>query len=118
MKWPFAEHCCHIVSINLVLEHIRDLNYVFKEAYRILRNEGILAICELHPERQKKGIKARFEDPEEKKLIEIDSYYHSSADYSKAGKNAGFKKINFENWYDVQNKIEKPRLISVLLIKD
>jgi len=116
-KWPFSANCCDIVLINLVLEHIKRLNMVFSEAYRVLRNEGFLYICELHPDKQKKGSKATFIDPESKKVIKIKSFYHSKNEYLEEGIKVGFKDISLKEWYDDIDKTT-PRLLSILLNKN
>lgn len=116
-KWKLPDEYCDVVTINLVLEHIRDIDFVFSEAYRILRKNGKLLVCELHPEKQKKGTKARFTETKSKAIVEIDSYYHSKSDYTKAGKNAGFKKIELKDWFDEKDTNQVPRLLSASLKK-
>ena len=88
-KWPYIDNFCDIVTINLVLEHIQDITTVFKEAYRVLKPSGNLYICELHP----------------KKV------------YFQAGKNAGFRHVNFVDWFDEIDNNETPRLLSMQLAK-
>lgn len=116
-RWKFPDECCEVVTINLVLEHVENIAYVFKEAYRVLRNGGILLVCELHPDKQKKGTKARFDDTDGNTMVEIDSYYHSKTDYAKAGRDAGFKKITLKDWFDEKDTNQVPRLLSVSLKK-
>lgn len=116
-RWSFPNECCDVVTINLVLEHIENINFVFKEAYRVLRKNGKLFVCELHPDKQKKGTKARFTDSKKNTLVEIDSYYHSKTDYIKAGIIAGFKNITLKDWFDEKESNQVPRLLSMLLKK-
>jgi malonyl-CoA O-methyltransferase len=116
-RWIFPNDCCDVVTINLVLEHIEDIDFVFKEAYRVLRKNGKLFVCELHPDKQKKGTKARFTENKSNTIIEIDSYYHSKEDYSRAGKIAGFQNITLKDWFDEKESNQVPRLLSVLLKK-
>ncbi|MDI6803404.1 MAG: class I SAM-dependent methyltransferase [Bacteroidota bacterium] len=116
-KWFFPNDCCDVVTINLVLEHIEKINFVFKEAYRVLRKNEKLFVCELHPDKQKKGTKARFTELDGNTLVEIDSYYHSKTDYIKAGVIAGFKKIILKDWFDEKESNQVPRLLSMLLKK-
>lgn len=116
-RWIFPNDCCDVVTINLVLEHIEDIDFVFKEAYRVLRKNGKLFVCELHPDKQKKGTKARFTEIKGNPIIEIDSFYHSKVDYSNAGKIAGFKNITLKDWFDEEESNQVPRLLSMLLKK-
>lgn len=114
--WLFENNSCDLVSINLILEHIENINFVFNEAYRILRNNGLLLVCELHPLKQKEGSVARFVDKKTEKEIRLVSCYHSKNDFSNAGELAGFSKIEMKDWYDDTNK-DIPRLLSILLTK-
>ncbi|MCH7826606.1 MAG: methyltransferase domain-containing protein [Bacteroidetes bacterium] len=114
--WTFDDQSCDLVSINLILEHIENIDFVFKEAFRILRSNSKLFICELHPSKQAKGSVARFTDVSTNKEIKLLSYFHSKKDFNNAGKSSGFKSINFKDWYDDINK-DIPRLLSILLTK-
>ena len=114
--WPFPDESCDIVSINLVLEHIKNIHIVIEHAYRVLRKDGRLFICELHPEKQKNGSKAKFHDHASNSQIEIVSHYHSKKEYTDAAIKAGFQNIELNDWYDEINK-DIPRLLSVLLQK-
>jgi len=114
--WPFEDVTCDLISINLILEHIENINFIFTEAYRILRNNGQVLVCELHPLKQKEGSVARFVDKNTDEEIRLVSYYHSELDFSKAAELAGFNKIIMKDWYDDTNK-NIPRLLSILLTK-
>jgi len=102
-SWPFDNESCDLVSTNLVLEHIENINFVFAEAFRILRENGPLFICELHPLKQKEGTVARFKDKNTEKEIRLVSYYHSKDDFSRAGENASFRMIEDNDWFDDTN---------------
>jgi len=114
--WPFEKESCDLVSVNLILEHIKNINFVFAEAFRILRVSGQLFVCELHPLKQKEGTVARFNDKNSKKEIRLVSYYHTKENFSKAGELTGFKKTKMDDQYDDTNK-NIPRLLSILLTK-
>ena len=51
-KWKFEKSSFDFISMNLVLEHIEDLSHIFREAFRVLDQNGKLYISELHPYRQ------------------------------------------------------------------
>lgn len=117
--WPFADACCDVVSINLVLEHLESLDFVFSEAYRVLRRKGNLCICELHPEKHRNGSQARFVDPASKQVVKIQSYYHSKEEYREAGEKVGFDNIIFTDWFDRHDSNQSiPRLLSIVLRKE
>ena len=50
--WPMPSNSVDLVFGNLVLDHIENLDFFFREAARILRPGGNLFICELHPFKQ------------------------------------------------------------------
>lgn len=87
--WPVEDGDADLVIGNLVLEHVEALAPVFTEAARVLRPGGLLFISELHPERQKRGSQARFEEDGEARFVE--AYTHTLSDYVMAGEGAGLE---------------------------
>ena len=65
--WTFAIKKFDIVSFSLVLEHIKNLDTVFKQAANSVLPGGYLYIGELHPFKQYTGTKARFDTEEGQK---------------------------------------------------
>jgi malonyl-CoA O-methyltransferase len=59
--WPCEDQSADLIVCNLVLEHIRDLSFIFSEASRVLVDAGRFFICELHPFRQYQGSQAKFQ---------------------------------------------------------
>ena len=114
--WPFGNNSCDLVSINLILEHIENIDFIFEESYRILRDNRKLFVSELHPLKQKEGSVARFVDIKTEKEIRLVSYYHSKDNFTEAGELAGFSQIEMKDWYDDTNN-DIPRLLSILLTK-
>jgi ubiquinone/menaquinone biosynthesis C-methylase UbiE len=109
-NWDFAAEKYDLITFNLVLEHIAELEPIFKQASAVLDNNGYLFICELHPYKQYSGSKARFE--KENETIVVECYNHHLSDYLKA-KDHGFELVNIKEWFDEDRK-EIPRLISFL----
>lgn len=110
--WDFENQSFDLIVCNLVLEHIRDLSFVFSEAARTLRPTGHFFVNELHPFRQYDGKRARFYRNEQK--IEVDAFIHNISDFSNAASDNGLflVKLN-EYWHEAdQNKL--PRIISLL----
>lgn len=114
--WSIEDESCDLVSINLILEHIENINFVLQQAFRILRKKGRLFICELHPSKQEKGSVARFTDDKSNKEIKLVSFFHSKKDFENACKSAGFINIIMKDWFDETNE-DIPRLLSILAVK-
>jgi ubiquinone/menaquinone biosynthesis C-methylase UbiE len=108
--WNFANEKYDLVSFNLVLEHIEYLPPIFEKAARVLKTNGYLFICELHPFKQYAGSKARFEKDNETVIVEC--YNHHITDYLKA-RDHGFEIVAIKEWFDEERK-DIPRLISFL----
>ena len=60
-KWTFLNRKYDLVSFSLVLEHIENLDNIFREAAKAVDSGGNIYIGELHPFKQYSGSKARFE---------------------------------------------------------
>src|SRR3954470_9041160 len=58
--WTFGSDLYDLVSFSLVLEHIENLDHVFREAAAALVEGGHMYIGQLHPFKQYAGSKARF----------------------------------------------------------
>ncbi len=113
--WPFERKAFHLVTFNLVLEHIQNLQPVMKEAARVLKSGGCLFICELHPYKQYGGSKARFETAAGTQVLEC--YVHHASDYFSAAVQAGFSVVRLDEWFDDAAR-DKPRLLSFLFQKN
>ncbi|MBL0191195.1 MAG: class I SAM-dependent methyltransferase [Saprospiraceae bacterium] len=59
--WPVLDASADLIVFSLVLEHIEDLQEIFKKSNAALTKKGKLYIGELHPFKQYLGTKARFE---------------------------------------------------------
>lgn len=110
VPWNLEANMADLINCNLVLEHLVDLNPVFSEAHRVLKNNGYFFISEIHPMKRFMGSQAKFEDT----LVE--SYLHHLSDYLAAAEKFGFKLIKIEEWFD-EEKENPPRLLSILLQK-
>ncbi len=111
--WPFSGQAFDLVTCDLLLEHVENLAVVFKEAWRTLRKDGMLFICELHPERQALGIKARFQKGEER--IEIPAYVHQVQDFTREAEKQSFALKDFKEWREAGDDL--PRLAAFLFLK-
>jgi len=77
--WNLNDHDFDLVTCSLTLEHIQNMDYIFSQAFKKLRPGGIFFVCELHPEKQYAGSKARFKTEEGTNVLEV--YTHHISDY-------------------------------------
>lgn len=113
--WPFENHVYDLVSCNLILEHVQNLNPVFKEAARTLKPSGYFFVSELHPFKQYQGSKAKFEMDNE--MVSPDCFTHHVSDFFNAAQSAGLLCVELKEWFDDNNRDSFPRLISFLFKK-
>ena len=113
--WQFESDSFNLVTCNLILEHIKNLDFVFSEAARVLKDDGYFFISELHPAKQYLGSKARFEKDNES--ISPDCFTHHTSEYFSSAINNGFNCIALMEGFDDNNPELVPRLISFLLKK-
>jgi malonyl-CoA O-methyltransferase len=114
-SWPVAAACADLVTFNLVLEHIPDLQAVFREAYRVLGWGGQLFLCELHPFKQYQGKQARFEQHGIE--VTVTAYLHHLSDYLQAAKSAGLSLARLDEWWVDADHSVPPRLVSMVFNK-
>jgi malonyl-CoA O-methyltransferase len=115
-RWPSNDEGADLVSCNLVLEHLRDLGPVFREASRVLRPNGVLFVCELHPARQYGGSQARIDDPSGSST-QIEAFVHHLSDFASAARSAGLRIERLDEWWHEEDAGKTPRLISFVFEK-
>ena len=112
-QWNVKNNSFDLATINLVLEHIKELDHIFNSLFSKLKKGGKCFICEIHPKRQLKGSKARFKVNQLETTL--DTFLHSEKDYIQGAEMAGLRFLDKDNWYDNEN--DNPRLISFLFEK-
>jgi ubiquinone/menaquinone biosynthesis C-methylase UbiE len=111
--WPMADGSADSVVAMLVLEHIERLDSIFREARRVLRPDGDLFLCELHPVRQMRGTQARFTHPRTGECERVAAFLHDVSEYVNAGVEAGFSLVHLGEWRDPgAERSDPPRLLS------
>jgi len=112
-KWNFAENNFDLVTFSLILEHIENLDFVFSEANKTLKTNGLIYIGELHPFKQYEGSKAKFEI--NNKTIELECFTRNISDFFKVAQNNNFECLEIDEWFDSEKKT--PRILTLLLKK-
>ena len=113
--WPFADRCADLIVCNLVLEHVKDVSFIFSQASRLLVEGGRFFICELHPFRQYQGKKARFQS--ERGTTEIQAFVHHLSEFIDAAMQNGFALASFKEWWHEKDQNKLPRLVSFIFRK-
>ncbi len=113
--WEFADQLYGLITFSLVLEHIEDLDFIFKEAARVLQPGGHLYIGELHPFKQYLGTKARFDTAEGQQIVEC--FNHQVSDFTQLPKKHGLTLVDVNEYFDADNKNELPRILTILFKK-
>jgi ubiquinone/menaquinone biosynthesis C-methylase UbiE len=113
--WNFTERTFDLIGFSLVLEHIENLDHIFKEVYKKLNDEGFVYIGELHPFKQYTGTKARFETKEGLQIVQC--YNHHISDFIQSAKKYGLKLIGLDEYFDNEDKTSIPRILILLFQK-
>jgi len=114
-RWNGDNGAYDLIVCNLVLEHIQNLEHIFTEAARTLQPGGRFFINELHPFKQYKGTKARYERNTE--TIEVDVFIHHISDFTNAASASGLKLVKLNEYWHAEDQNKPPRLISFLFEK-
>jgi ubiquinone/menaquinone biosynthesis C-methylase UbiE len=113
--WDFTQKTFDLVSFSLVLEHIENLDHIFKEVYKKLNDQGYVYIGELHPFKQYTGSKARFQTEEGLQIIQC--YNHHISDFIQSAKKYGLKLVELDEYFDNGDETSIPRILTLLLQK-
>ena len=96
LPWSFPR--VDLITCSLVLEHIKDLSFIFQEAAKTLNPGGKFYICELHPYRQLTGSRARFE--KDGALFQLEYFVHHISEFFHAANAAGLSLQRLDEWFD------------------
>jgi SAM-dependent methyltransferase len=86
---PFADRSFDRVLCGLVLDHIADLEGLFREMGRVCRPTGWVVASVMHPAMMLRGVQARFTDPQTGRETRPASCPHQLSDYVMAAVRAG-----------------------------
>jgi ubiquinone/menaquinone biosynthesis C-methylase UbiE len=110
--WNFTEKKFDLLGFSLVLEHIQNLDHIFKEAFERLEDRGYLYIGELHPFKQYTGSKARFETGGGVHIVQC--YNHHISEFIQSAEKNGLKLLQLREWFDNDDKSSLPRILTLL----
>ena len=114
-EWSFLKCKYDLIVFSLVLEHIVDLDHIFKEAFNALNDGGIIYIGELHPFKQYSGSKARFETLEGTETLTC--YTHHITEFIDAAQTNKLQLKKLEEHFDEADKSGLPRILTLLFEK-
>jgi ubiquinone/menaquinone biosynthesis C-methylase UbiE len=113
--WACEDQSIDLVTCNLVLEHVRDLSFIFREASRVLVESGQFFISELHPFRQYQGTQANFLRNQQR--TEIQAFVHHISDFLAAAAANDLKFVQMKEWWHEEDQNKPPRLVSFVFDK-
>jgi ubiquinone/menaquinone biosynthesis C-methylase UbiE len=115
-EWLFTKNLkFDLVTCSLVLEHIEDLDLIFKKLSSTVQSNGVVYIGELHPFKQYSGSKAKFETSEG--IQEVTSFKHHISDFFKTALKYNFDLINVEEYFDDNDRTNIPRILTLVFKK-
>jgi ubiquinone/menaquinone biosynthesis C-methylase UbiE len=114
-EWTFTEGTYDLVTFSLVLEHIEDLDAVFREVSKVLSPGGHVYIGELHPFKQYTGSKARFDTAHGQQIVTC--FNHHISDFIKAAKANGLIPEEIQEFFDDDIVNAIPRILVLVLKK-
>jgi len=115
LDWGFAREPYELVSFSLVLEHIEDLDPIFRATAKALVPGGHVYIGELHPFKQYSGSKARFDTEEGQQIVTC--FNHHISDFLEPAKRYGLEIESLHEYFDEGNRAAIPRILTLLLKK-
>ena len=115
-EWTFANKQYDLITFSLVLEHIENLEDIFKKVAQVTLKNGLVYIGELHPFKQYAGTKAKFDTDEGQQIVTC--YNHHISDFIAAAKNNDFKILAIEEFFDDDDKTTIPRILTILFQKN
>ncbi len=113
--WLFTGKKVDLITCSLILEHIENIDFVFKQANQHLRDNGFFYLGELHSFRQYQGSKARFETGSE--LFTLECFTHHISEYIEAAGKNKFSCLSLTEWFDDNDKNSIPRIIAFVFRK-
>ena len=113
--WDFATGPYELLTFSLVLEHIRDLEAIFRQAAACTLPGGALYLGELHPFKQYSGSGARFET--EAGIQPVTCFTHHVSDFVTSAHAHGFRIRDLREFFDEDGPEAIPRILALVFEK-
>jgi len=113
--WTFVKEKFDLVGFSLVLEHIENLDDIFREVSKAVVSGGYVYIGELHPFKQYTGSKARFDTEDGQQIVTC--FNHHISDFLQSAKRYGFEIVDIDEYFDDEIEKSIPRILTLLLRK-
>lgn len=113
--WSFPAVTFDLITFSLMLEHIEDINDVFRKAAAHTVPGGYVYIGELHPFKQYSGSKARFDTKTGQQVVSC--FNHHISDFVNAASENGFNIVDLKEYFDDDDRSAIPRILTLLLRK-
>lgn len=114
--WQFETGAFDIAIFSLALEHIENLELIFRKVSKVLKPGALMYVGELHPFKQYGGTKARFETSSGLQIVEC--YTHHISDFLGAAQKNGLAILQLKEFFDDGDRDTVPRIISMLFKKE
>ncbi|MCW3094375.1 MAG: class SAM-dependent methyltransferase [Ferruginibacter sp.] len=114
-QWTFRDQLYEVVTFSLVLEHIQNLDHIFREVAESLVDGGQVYVGELHPFKQYTGSKARFETGEGTQIVPC--FNHHISDFTQSAKCHGLSITDINEYFDDSDKTGIPRILTLIFKK-
>jgi ubiquinone/menaquinone biosynthesis C-methylase UbiE len=108
--WDFASEKYDLVTFSLVLEHIEDLDNIFRKVREVTCQGTLVYTGELHPFKQYLGTKARFESEAGQTIVTC--FNHNVSDFTSAALSNGFKVVEIREYFDDEQAV--PRIFVMI----
>lgn len=113
-QWHFVNKDYDLITFSLVLEHIEDLEEIFRKAS--IATSAYVYVGELHPFKQYTGTKARFDTENGQQVVQC--YNHHVSDFIRSAKNNNFEVVDVNEYFDDDDRSAIPRILTILFKKN
>ena len=110
--WTFTNRQFDLITFSLVLEHIEDLESVFKKAFERIKRGGYVYVGELHPFKQYSGSKAIFETEGGEQIVPC--FTHNLSDFTETARKNGFSILDVNEYFDDNYRTLIPRILTMV----
>ena len=112
-NWNYNKNSYDFITFSLILEHIKNLDFIFRQIKNTITSNGYIYIGELHPFKQYTGSQAKFKTEDKTHLTTC--FTHHISDFTQLAKKYNFKIVNINEFFDDNDRTNIPRIISILL---